>query len=128
MVKGDGDQPVLTSVKLSNHTAKHSDVFEVSSKGKCCGSNSSQMTPNDSYKWGTLTFVSFDRWGGGFVPFSFCCSNNGAIQDKLFVLCNQTVLIDFVGTQLFVDFLRDKKGSQKPPPAKSNYFITKSGQ
>lgn len=45
MVKGDKDQPILMSVKLSNHGAKHSDVFEVSSKGKDCDS---KLFPVDS--------------------------------------------------------------------------------
>lgn len=36
MVKGDKDQAVLASMKLSNHSTKHSDVLEVSSKGKDC--------------------------------------------------------------------------------------------
>lgn len=45
MVKGDKDQPVLTSVKQSNHSAKRSDVFEVSSKGKDCDS---KLFPDDS--------------------------------------------------------------------------------
>lgn len=45
MVKGNKDQPVLMSVKLLTHSTKHSDVFEVSSKGKDCDS---KLFPVDS--------------------------------------------------------------------------------
>lgn len=38
MVKGEKDQLVLMSAKLSNQGAKHTYVFEVSSKDKSCDS------------------------------------------------------------------------------------------
>ena len=109
MVKEDKDQPVLMSVKLSNHGAKHSDVFEVSSKGKDCDSKLSSRllmsTAPPSYV--SMTF-------GGKNVFSFCRSNNGTSRDKMFFSYNQMVLTNLgcLESQLFVDLL-ENTGTRK---------------
>lgn len=80
MLKGDKDQPVRTSVKLSKHVAKHSDAFEVQ-KARTVIKNSFQSTPNESSNDGTPSYVRLTFGGRNVISF---CRSTTTIQTNYF--------------------------------------------